>query len=198
MRHLLTLWDSRGGPGGVRGLSRGGSLGFKQSGGVAGAAQPPWEGTAGRVTNKATGPHALGPGGARGRGAGTWSRGWGCPGRGPRKERGPCWGPGALCTLAGREPEDQHRAPPSCPPRPEGAPPGPGRSQRQAEHPLLLGSLGGPPGRRPGRGQAGGRAPGEAVARSPACGHWTVQTPFCRRLHKWGELEPSRVKCLSS
>lgn len=122
----------------------------------------------------------------------------GCPGRGPRKERGPCWGPGALCSLAGREPEDQHRAPPSCPPRPEGAPPGPGRSQRQAEHPLLLGSLGGPPGRRPGRGQARGRAPGEAVARSPACGHWTVQTPFCRRLHKWRELELSRVKCLSS
>lgn len=56
----------------------------------------------------------------------------------------------------GGEPEDQHRAPPSCPPRPEGAPPGPGRSQRQVEHPLLLGSLGGPPGRRPGRGQAGG------------------------------------------
>lgn len=41
-------------------------------------------------------------------------------------------------------------------------------------------------------GRPGAQAPGEAVARSPACGHRTVQTPFCRRLHKWGELERSR------
>lgn len=115
----------------------------------------------------------------------------GCPGRGPRKERGPCWGPGALCTLAGREPEDQHRTLPSCPP-----PKVPRRDQVEASGRRNTRSYwapwGGPQDADPAEGRPGAQAPGEAVARSPACGHWTVQTPFCRRLHKWGELERSR------
>lgn len=198
MRHLLTLWDSRGGPGGERGLSRGGSLGFEQSGGVAGAAQPPWEGTAGRVTNKATGPHALGPGGARGRGAGTWSRGWVALGEDPGRS-GVRAGVQALSApwLGGSPRISTGLFPPAPHVRKV-----PRRDQVEASGRRNTRSYwapwGGPQDADPAEGRPGAQAPGEAVARSPACGHRTVQTPFCRRLHKWGELEPSRGKCLSS